>query len=262
MTGASGLLGTWLRRTAPAGVEIVPLVHRTRTGDPGEQVADLRDAGTTADAFVAVRPDLVIHAAYAKDEASIVDATAHVVAGCLEIGAELVHVSTDAVFSGDGRRRAEDAVPDPIADYGRWKAAAEDLVRERLRATAIIRLPLIVSIEPPDTAVTAIVEGATTGRPTTWFVDELRHPARADEIADAIWRIAGLDTDRRAGSWHLPGPERLSRHDIALRILAALDFPGEVIVAAPAAGVRPRDLRLTDDRARHEIGWSPSPVLT
>ena len=65
------MLGTWLRRTAPPGIEVVPLVHRTRTGDPRELVADLREPVATAEAFRWARPDLAIHAAYAKDEAQI-----------------------------------------------------------------------------------------------------------------------------------------------------------------------------------------------
>lgn len=67
LTGASGLLGTWLRTTAPAGTAV-------------------------------------------------------------GVGAAVLHVSTDAVFSGDGTGRDEHAVPDPVHDYGRWKAQAEHLV--------------------------------------------------------------------------------------------------------------------------------------
>ena len=78
VTGAGGLLGSWLRRTAPSDAAITSLVHRTAVPDGPTVTADLRAADQVAAAFDAARPDLVIHAAMAVDEASIVTATRHV----------------------------------------------------------------------------------------------------------------------------------------------------------------------------------------
>ncbi len=270
VTGAAGLLGTWLRRTAPPDVVVVPTVHRRALADDaaaslGEPpaVADLRDPVATAAALTAARPDLVIHAAYALDRATIVDATEHVATAAASVGAEVVLVSTDAVFAGDGTPRAEGDRPDPVADYGRWKVAAEAAVAGLDRSGAAVRLPLIVSTDPDDAAVAAIRAGAQRGEPTGWFADELRQPARADELAAALWAIAALPGPERAGTWHLPGPERLSRHQIAVRVAATLGLDPSCVAATrtPADAVRPRDLWLTDRRAAEAIGWDPSPVL-
>src|ERR1700712_397113 len=127
VTGASGLLGTWLRRAAPAGVDLVALAHRTPVPASPSVTADLRDADAVLEAFEISRPVLVIHAAMAVDEASIVGATRHIADAAAAVGADVAHISTDAVFSGDGRPVAEDAEPDPIWDYGRWKAEAESV---------------------------------------------------------------------------------------------------------------------------------------
>ena len=261
LTGASGLLGTWLRATAPSAVDVVPLVHRTPL--PGGVAADLSDGPSTLDAVGRAAPDLVVHAAYALDEASIVDATANLVVASGEVGAPVVLVSTDAVFAGDGRARAEDDEPDPVADYGRWKTTAEHAVLGGVTGSAVVRLPLIVSLDPLDHVATRIRDGAAAGEPSPWFTDELRQPARADELARAIWRIVALDGSGRAGTWHLPGPERLSRFEIAERYVRALGLSPDAIAGAPTPDglARPRDLHLTAPRARAAIAWHPGRVL-
>ena len=263
LTGASGLLGTWLRRTSPADTELVGVTHRTRLAGCREVAADLRDANAVVAAVREVRPSLVIHAAYAHDRASIVEATRHVVAAVRRIGADVLFVSTDAVFSGDGAPRHEDAPPDPIADYGRWKAEAERIVTEGSQSATIVRLPLIVSLDPDDHVVARIRRGAAMNTPTVWFDDEVRQPAAAAELAEALWRIVSVDRADRTGVWHLPGPERLSRYQIAQRVVAALDLdPGSISAEhTPPSTRRPRHIDLEDGRARTQIAWSPSPIL-
>lgn len=263
ITGAAGLLGTWLRRTAPPDVDLVALTHRTRLSGVREVVADLRDAGACLAAVRNARPTLVIHTAYGRDEKSIIDATRNVVDAAAEVGADLLSISSDAVFSGDGTLRHEDDTPDPVFDYGRWKADAEDIACRTSPPSTIVRLPLIVSLEPEDHVIGRIRAAAADGRPTAWFDDELRQPADARELARAIWDIAALDPEERAGPWHLPGPERLTRYEIARRVAAtfALDASAVLPEPTPAGAGRPRDLWLTAARAAVHLGWNPSPVL-
>lgn len=263
LTGASGLLGTWLLRSAPPDVDVVGLVHRRRLPTRSTVTADLREPLQVRAALRDARPSLVIHAAYAKDRASIVEATRHVVDAASDVGADVLHVSTDTVFRGDGVDRDEGAVPDPTFDYGRWKADAEHIVTARSTSNALVRPSLIVSVDPDDHAVEQIRTAAARGGTTAWFSDELRQPAHARDLADALWRIAALEPDRRAGAWHLPGPETLSRYDIATRVVDVLGLDPDSVVPErrPPDSDRPRHLHLRDDRARRDIGWSPSPIF-
>lgn len=261
LTGASGLLGTWLRRTVPEGVEVVGLTRRSRMRNFPEVVADLRDSDAVFAAVHQVRPSLVIHAAYARNQVAIVEATRNVVEAAQ--GADMLYVSTDAVFSGDGSPRHEDAALDPVWDYGRWKAQAEGIVTDGSETSTIVRLPLIVSLDPEDHVVARIRIGAARNQPTAWFDGELRQPAAAPELADALWRIALLEPGARAGAWHLPGPESLSRYQIARRVVAALGIDASSIQAGrtPPLAERPRHLNLADGRASASINWRPSKVL-
>ncbi len=263
VTGASGLLGTWLLRTVPAGIDVVGLVHRHPVFGIRSVAADLRDAEATRAAVDEADPELVVHAAYRTDEASIVDATRHVVAAARSADADVAFVSSDAVFAGDGRPRAEHDEPDPVHDYGRWKARAEASVATLAGRSTIVRLPLLVSLDPDDHVVARIRHGAATATPTIWFDDEVRQPAMAVDVAAAIWRIVGLDRRGRAGVWHLPGRELLSRYTIARRVVGALGLAADVIASEPTpVGLqRPRRLHLAAARAAGEIRWAPSPIL-
>ena len=264
LTGASGLVGTWLRRTIPQGVELVSLTHRTSVSDSAVVAADLRDRHAVADAVDRVRPSMVIHSAWRLDEPSIVDATRHVVDAASAVGAQLVHLSTDVVFSGNGRPVDERSQPDPVSDHGRWKAQAEVIVEDARVPSCVVRLPLVLSLDPMDQSTERLRAGALEGRPTSWFSDEFRRPAMAADIADGLWRIASLPTEQRSGVWHLGGPELLSRSEIAFRVAAALGLDGSSIVAEPTPPdlVRPRHIDMRSQRACNEIGWDPMSILT
>jgi len=263
LTGASGLLGHWLLRTTPRRIGVIALTHRHGLqGIPVVQ-ADLRDARSTMTAMKRADPSLVIHAAYANDRAAIVDATEHVVDAPGEVDADIMVISTDAVFCGDGVERDEASAPDPVWDYGRWKAEAERIVLQGSRTAACVRLPLLVSIDSDDHVVREIRTSAGRGETTRWFTDETRQPALAHEVGVAVWRIANLSTGARRGTWHLAGAERLTRYEIALRVVDQLGVGRDAIEAAttPTGAIRPRDIAFTDARARAEVDWRPSPVL-
>ena len=70
-----------------------------------------------------------------------VDGPAFLAVACEEIGAKLVHFSTDYVFGGPslGRARTEDDEPSPTGNYGRSKLRGELRVREAGASHLVIR---------------------------------------------------------------------------------------------------------------------------
>jgi dTDP-4-dehydrorhamnose reductase len=252
LTGASGLLGTWMLRTTPSDIDVISTRHETPVVGSAVDV-DLVDADAVARTIRNVSPDLVVHLAYRMDRQSIVDATSNLVA----TGRPLVLASTDAVFPGDGRVWAESDEPAPVWDYGRWKVEAERVVG--VRSGCSVRLPLMCSLEPPDGTTASILSAARSGERIGWYRGEVRCPAWAEDVAAAIWRV--VEFEDRSGVWHLMGAESLTRAELGRRLaaLAGVDDPG-VEVDGPPAWVRPRSLLLSDDRARVSIGWSPVPI--
>lgn len=260
VTGAAGLVGTWMLRTAPPWADITAATRASVLDWPRVLFGDLRSCTDAEEVVLAARPDVVIHAAYVRDRASITDATMNVLAAADGLGARFVLLSTDAVFDGDGQPRSENDVPDPVWDYGRWKVQAEDGVATRSNGS-IVRLPLLVSLEPSDPGTRSIREAFAAGETVGWFKGERRQPALAPEVAAAIWRIVEQPTNKGAGIWHLAGAEHITRRELGARIAQALDIPDPGIeIDAPPSPERPHDLYLTDQRARDQINWHPSPV--
>ena len=143
VTGAKGQLGTDVLTVLTArGIE-----HR------GVDVEDfdITDREAVAAFLRAYRPASVIHcAAYtagdaAEDNATLCkringDGTEHIARACHEIGAEMLYISTDYVFGGDGDTPYEtDAPKAPLSVYGKSKLAGEEAVLRHLSRYYIIR---------------------------------------------------------------------------------------------------------------------------
>jgi len=270
VTGGAGNVAGWLARTAPDGVELHLTEHITPVpaavrGAATVHVLDLLDVPLVDGLLDSVRPHVVVHAAYAPDRRdAVVDATANLARAAASIGSSLMHLSTDVVFAGDAPPYTEDASPDPITDYGSWKAEAEEVVRSVVSDACITRTSLVPSLGPLgplDRATAALVAGLSGGRPVTLFADEMRQPIRAADLALEMWAMVALDRDERSGVWHLPGPEHLSRHGIGLRIAGALGLDPAGIIAGRSTDQvsrRPLDPRMLGTR-RNRLGVAPLP---
>ncbi len=140
VTGAGGQLGRDLLRVF-AG-DAVGLGHAD---------LDVTDRAAVRASVTAYRPDVVVNAAAwtdvdgaetAEADAFLVnrDAPALLAEACVEIGAALVHLSTDYVFDGTATQPyAEDAVVAPRSAYGRSKAAGEAAVLESGATAYVVR---------------------------------------------------------------------------------------------------------------------------
>jgi dTDP-4-dehydrorhamnose reductase len=267
ITGGGGLLGGELIRQAPPAVD----VHATRRASPVKgaesHAVELSDADAVEALWMRVRPELVIHAAYsaAEGERDVWRATESVVRACRASGAALVYMSTDALLDGERSPYDEAAVPGPVHEYGRWKARAELHVRAQMPEAAVIRTSLIVRAEPPDRNSAWVLDALRRGEPVRLFTDELRCPMAVEDLAAQLWEVALLPPERRAGVWHLAGPEAVSRY--ALGVLIALRHGLDPSAITPAASAsspapRPRDLRLLTTRADRELRTRARPVST
>jgi dTDP-4-dehydrorhamnose reductase len=105
------------------------------------------------------------------------------------IGADVLYVSNDAVFSSDGTLKSEVSIPSPVWDYGAWKLEAETAVLASSKHDDVVRLPLVVSLDPLDAAAEQIAQGAARTHKTEWYQDEFRQPAMASEIAEGMWLV-------------------------------------------------------------------------
>lgn len=146
---------------------------------------------------------------------------------CRNVGARLVHVSTDYVFGGtapstaDGRPRGWtefDAV-DPRSVYGRSKAAGEQLVRETLREHHVVRTAWVCGGHDRN-FVTTMLELADRGGPVRVVDDQFGSPTFTADLAPALRELAASD---RYGTWHRTNAGHTSWHDLAAAVFELAD---------------------------------------
>jgi dTDP-4-dehydrorhamnose reductase len=218
VVGGSGFLGGELvRRSSAAGDEVVA-TFRTRPGSLDGvdwRPLDVRDRDDVATLVRAVGPDIVVNAAYAQsDWATTAEGAAHVGLAAAAGGARLVHVSSDAVFSGAAVHYDETRVPDPVNPYGAAKAAAETAIGAVDPRAVIARTSLILGDgrSPHERFVHDLVAGRRTG---VLFTDDIRCPVHVADLAAALLELAASE---RAGIHHVAGPDALSRYDLGLLV--------------------------------------------
>jgi dTDP-4-dehydrorhamnose reductase len=212
LTGGAGLVGrSVVARAERAGWE----VHA-----PTSARLDVRDRAGVLEAVGAVVPDAVIHLAYRRDERdTIVDGSGHVAEAAAAAGARLVHLSSDAVFAGRTLPYPDDAIPDPVHDYGRAKADAERVVRDADPAAVLVRTSIVYATDglaPCQRDVAEVLAGRSSMR---FFTDEIRSVVHVDDLAAAVWRLATEQVDRH-GTLNVAGPEPLDRAEFA-RLVAS-----------------------------------------
>jgi dTDP-4-dehydrorhamnose reductase len=217
VTGAAGMLGRDLL-AALAGEETLALTRRE---------ADLADPGAFARAAEPFRPEVIVHtAAYAdvdgcerdpaRAERDNVTATRHVAELAARAGAWLLHVSTDYVFDGEGRRpyRPDDPTG-PLSVYGKSKLAAEEAVRASGARAAIVRTAWLVGTQG-NNFVEAVRQRARAGQGLRVVSDQRGTPTFAFDLAPALVALSRVCPE---GVLHVTNQGECTRFEQAAEIL-------------------------------------------
>ncbi len=218
---------------------------------------DVRDADAVRAAIATARPDAVVHTAYVQHGDAVgavnVDGSANVARAAAEVGARLVHVSSDVVFRGDaGRPLTESDLADPLTEYGATKAAAEVVVAEADPRAVLVRTSLIYGGDEPSRHERMALDAATGRIDAAFYSDELRCPVAAGDLAAALVELARLPD--LAGPLHVAGADGVSRLDFARLVATHAGVDPGRLRGAPAPPGRPLDLRLDCSRAAALLG--------
>lgn len=231
LLGSAGQLGWELQRSlAPLG-NVVALRRQDTLSERGcGNMLDLHGLGETVRRL---HPAVVVNAAAytavdkAEQEADVAHAVNAAAPGALaeaaaDVGALMVHFSTDYVFDGSGQAFwKETAAPAPLSVYGRTKLEGE----ERVRAVTgeghlIFRCSWIYAARGGNFAKTMLRLAQERERLTV-INDQVGAPTGADLIADvtahAIRRA--LDRPGAGGTYHLAAGGETSWFDYARFVL-------------------------------------------
>ena len=253
ITGAAGLIGHYLIKTAPHWAPQWDVRGITR------QDVDLTDAACLTDVARSLKPLAIIHCAALsrtkdceqnpKQARRInVEATAHLAQ--LSQNIPFIFLSSGEVFDGKTGWYRESDEPSPINVYGQTKWEAERIVLQNSRHTVVrIVLTAGTSQHGDRSFVEEMCRVAKAGKDVTLYADEFRCPLPAGVIARVIWELVDR---KQPGLYHLGGSERLSRWEIGEVLLPwCPELKGRLVKGSARNHVgspRPADLSLRCDK--------------
>ncbi|HHX60835.1 MAG TPA: dTDP-4-dehydrorhamnose reductase [Epulopiscium sp.] len=193
------------------------------------------------------RPDIIINpAAYTNvDACETEEDTAYkinaigarnIAIAAEEIGAKLMHISTDYVFEGNGTSpyKEYDRVA-PVTVYGKTKLAGEEFVKVFCKKYFILRTSWLYGYNGHN-FVKIILKLAREKEEIDVVDDQRGNPTNAEDVAHHILKIALTE---EYGLYHCTGIGECSWYDFATKIVAYAGLPCTVKPTTSDKFVRP-----------------------
>lgn len=278
--GASGQVGALLHGSAPDGESCVgTYCHH---GMPRLLPLDLRDPSAIRELIRDVRPEVcylpgaltfVDYAETHPEEChrTNVDGVSHVARAMAELPGLLVFFSTEHVFGESSRPWKEDDPVSPRSVYAQSKAEAEDMVRDLLPDRhLILRASWVFGPDPQEKNFAWRVR-RKLGKGETLVVPSDQHgqPTYGPDLAGTTRQLVARAA---RGTYHVVGPQYLSRLAWAQMMAEVLDLPTELIQGRPTStlnvagvsghtsAIAPRPLHIRLDRSKLLAQFDHDPI--
>lgn len=251
ITGANGQLGQELRRQLKEGGSVLgPIPERLQRAtvvpvDVEEaNLANRHDAATLIQRY---SPDAVINcAAFTNvdgcesepDTAFGANAIAarNVALACDEIGATLVHLSTDYVFPGSaGAPIPETALTAPQSVYGATKRLGEEYVKQFCKKWFIVRTSWLYGLYG-NNFVKTILRLARENGSVKVVADQVGNPTNAEDLAHHLLKLVPT---QEYGVYHCTGNGICSWYDFAAEIIRLWGIKADVLPCTSEEFPRP-----------------------
>ena len=261
ITGGSSYLG---RHLVPMALQDHEICYTYFEDDPLDLAQgvwlDVRKETAVSQLVTQFQPDAIIHIAGSNrgaDMRAVIEAgTQHVTQAASVVQARLIHLSTDSIF--DGRTDSpspppynESALPSPVNEYGRAKAAAEAIVRQYPNHVTI-RTSLIYGLREMDHGTAWMAKALQDHQPITLFTNQIRNPIWVQTLSNACLELIDHPF---TGILNIAGEQILSRAEFGLKMLDYWNITQQdTITIAPSQSDQwPLDCRLTLQLAHRVI---------
>ena len=271
VTGAGGFLGTntghFLARHLTTAIG---LVRSRRELIPYPRVVSLNLQETSKIRSVVheLRPTVIFHgAAIAGHETAArdpeqayavnVDASQMLAEESAALGATIVFVSTDALFSGHSGNYRENDELEPFSIYGETKALGEEVVRAATANHLIVRTNFFGWSETGQKSILEFfVNSLRQGRAVRGYPDFVVTSIYVQSLIQTIWDLI----ERGAtGTMHVASDDARSKYDFGQLVAQTFGLPSDLIAPLSSEGAdhvtsRSRDLSLNTDKVARLLG--------
>lgn len=242
ITGSKGQLGNELKDIINKGYseigKVSECIKNSQVFDFDVDKLDITDLKSVKNVLNTIKPDVVINCAAAtnvdgcesdEDFAFKVNSLGprNLAMVCEEIGARLVQVSTDYVFSGVGEKPlTEYDLTAPYSVYGKTKLLGENYVREFCSKYYIVRTAWLYGYVGHNFVYTMRRLGKEKDSINV-VNDQIGNPTHANDLAYHILKL--IETDEY-GIYHCTGKGECSWYDFAKMII---ELSGEECIVNP-----------------------------
>lgn len=271
VTGASGFVGEHLIRKLSGHCAVLAGTFFTNSIEcEGAQLTpvDLRDQNSVSRLFRDLKPDVIFNCAaitrvgFCEEEpesaeAGIISVLENLLTARDEYtpDARMITLSTDMVFDGSHAPYSETDQTNPISNYGKLKAQADELFLSKMPGT-IIRPALIYGLPSTHQGsfLAWMIESLLKGQELTLFEDEYRTPILIDDLTDIMMAAASKSAEEVPRLLHAGGSQKLNRVEMGMVLCEELGADPELIKISQISGsthekTRPKDLALNSNLA-------------
>lgn len=272
LTGITGQVGQELQYTLASLGEVIGV---------GRQQLDLSQPEQIRQRIAEIKPNIIVNAgAYTavdkseseSDLAMAINANApqQIAIAAQDIGATLLHISTDYVFNGKNHTPyLETDKTDPLGVYGKSKLLGELGVRKNCDRHIILRTAWVYGSRGHGNFVKTMLRLGAAKEELKVVADQIGSPTWSYDIALGITQLLGksLDDSSIRGTYHYTNSGVASWYDFAVAIFAEarqLGFPLQIervlpITTAefPTPTQRPAYSVLSKAKITDVIGVSP-----
>ena len=270
VTGANGFLGM------NAGVFLSGKAHTIgATREPHSSPIfdnhvqfDIQDLSSVRLTFSSLKPDVVLNTAALASHQLCEEnpelalgvntiGAKNVAIAAEEIGAQLLHISTDAVFDGKSGNYREDDATSPFSVYGQTKLAGEQAVLTALPTALVVRTNFFGWSPTGERSILEFfVNSLTQGKRVDGYSNYFVSSIYAQDLLQALFELSDF---QHAGLLHVVSSDSLSKYDFGVAVARQWELDSQLIQAShdihhEGTNSLTRDLSLNTDKAMEFLG--------